>query len=57
VKILTLPIAVVFTFRVRKRLSRMEGLDTSWRTRLLGAVSLALWLTVAAGGRWIGFSG
>lgn len=57
VKMLTLPVAITFTFRVRRRLSRAETLDTSWRTRLLGTLSLALWFTVAAGGRWIGFSG
>ena len=56
VKITTLPIALVFTFFVRGRIVRDEELDTSWRTRLLGAVSIALWFTVAAAGRWIGFS-
>jgi hypothetical protein len=52
----TLPIALAFTFFVRGRMVRDEALDTSWRTRLLGAVSIALWFTVAAAGRWIGFS-
>ncbi|MDX1646791.1 MAG: DUF6644 family protein [Longimicrobiales bacterium] len=54
VKMTTLPVALVFTFAVRERL--VEDLDTSLRSRLLGLASMALWLTVAAAGRWIGFS-
>lgn len=54
VKMTTLPVALVFTFGVRER--RLEGLDTSARSRLLGLASIGLWLTVAAAGRWIGFS-
>ena len=56
VKISTLPVALVFTFTIRNRLARMDGLDTSRRTRLIGATSIMLWFTVAAAGRWIGFS-
>ena len=56
VKITTLPIALFFTFVVRARVVRTDGLDTSAWTRLVGAVSIALWFTVAAAGRWIGFS-
>lgn len=56
VKMTTLPIALAFTFFVRGRIVRKGTLDTSWRTRLLGLASIALWLTVAAAGRWIGFS-
>ncbi len=54
VKMTTLPVAVAFTFAVRER--RLEALDTSSRSRALGMASIALWLTVAAAGRWIGFS-
>jgi len=54
VKMITLPIALIFTFGVRARL--LDGLDTSARSRVMGAVSIALWFTVAAAGRWIGFS-
>ena len=54
VKMITLPIALIFTFGVRSRL--LDGLDTSARSRVLGAVSIALWFTVAAAGRWIGYS-
>ena len=56
VKITTLPIALLFTFAVRARVARAGGLETSARTRLVGATSIALWFTVAAAGRWIGFS-
>ncbi|MEE8117056.1 MAG: DUF6644 family protein [Gemmatimonadales bacterium] len=55
-KITTLPIALLFTFTVRQRVVRTGGLETSARTRLVGAASIALWFTVAAAGRWIGFS-
>lgn len=56
VKMTTLPIALTFTFFVRGRVVRRGTLDVTWRTRLTAAVSIALWLTVAAAGRWIGFS-
>ena len=56
VKMTTLPVALVFTFAVRERVARNEALDTSARSRLIGAASLALWFTVAAAGRWIGYS-
>ena len=56
VKMGTLPIALVFTFTLRDRVSGREGIQTSYRTRLLGAASIVLWFTVAAAGRWIGFS-
>ena len=55
-KMRTLPLALLFTLVVRERMTRNPALDTSARTRLAGAVSLGLWLTVAAAGRWIGFS-
>lgn len=56
VKMSTLPVALVYTFGFRERIARDEALDTSWQSRLVGAGSVALWLTVAAAGRWIGFS-
>lgn len=56
VKITTLPVALAFTFSVRERFAHDEMSDTSARSRFLGATSLALWFTVAAAGRWIGFS-
>lgn len=56
VKMITLPIALLFTFAVRERVAREEGLEPGVRGKIVGAVSLALWFTVAAAGRWIGFS-
>ena len=59
VKMCTLPIALTFTFGVRERVARRETADLADPDptgRMVGAVSLALWFTVAAAGRWIGFS-
>jgi hypothetical protein len=56
VKITTLPIALIFAFTVRQQVARSHGLVASLRSRVVGAASLGLWLTVAAAGRWIGFS-
>ncbi len=60
VKMCTLPVALAFTFGVRERVARRELADElagpHAKGRLVGAVSLALWFTVAAAGRWIGFS-
>ena len=60
VKMCTLPVALAFTFGVRERVARRELADELGappaKGRLVGAVSLALWFTVAAAGRWIGYS-
>ena len=56
VKITGLAIALLFTFTVRDRIARKGRLDTSFQSRLVGTASIALWVTVAAAGRWIGFS-
>ena len=56
VKMSTLPFALLFTFAVRQPRASREGLVTSVESRLLATVSLLLWFTVAAAGRWIGFS-
>ena len=57
VKMSALPPALVFTFLVRERAAAgATGLKTSGRARLTAAVSMGLWFTVAAAGRWIGFS-
>ncbi len=55
VKVATLPVALGYTFLVRERVAR-QALGTSTRTRLAAAGSIGLWFTVAAAGRWIGFS-
>jgi hypothetical protein len=41
---------------VRQRVARTGALETTARTKLTAIVSLVLWFTVAAAGRWIGFS-
>jgi hypothetical protein len=55
VKITTLPAALLFTFAVRQRVAES---DTARRSTaaLTGLASTALWVVVAAAGRWIGFS-
>jgi hypothetical protein len=56
VKITTLPIAIAFAFFVRDRVAAGSGMNATTRTRVVGFLSIALWFTVAAAGRWIGFS-
>lgn len=56
VKMGGLAAALVFTFAVRNRIApRLDSAEV-WPARLLGVASISLWLTVAAAGRWIGFS-
>ena len=58
VKITTLPVGLLFTFLIRERVAAAS--DNSDRSGVTvaatGAVSIVLWVTVAAAGRWIGFS-
>lgn len=56
VKMITLPVAIVFTFRMRKRVLRVDPSEASLGTCLIGGASILLWFIVAAAGRWIGFS-
>ncbi len=56
VKMIALALALIFTFGVRNRLAGAPVEPGVWRARLLGTCSVSLWLTVAAAGRWIGFS-
>ena len=56
VKITTLPFALLFTFTVRQRIAQVAGMQTSAGTRLVAVASIGMWFTVAAAGRWIGFS-
>ena len=56
VKMVALPLALAYTFLVRERFARREPLETSAKSRLLAAGSIAIWFTVAAAGRWIGYS-
>ena len=57
VKMWTLAIALTFTYTYRTKATRMEPVhNTARRQMLVGALSIALWFTVASAGRWIGFS-
>jgi hypothetical protein len=63
VKMTTLAMALVFTFTIRARVAAADGVDDTGspvrrtaRQVVVGALSIALWVTVAAAGRWIGFS-
>ena len=56
VKISALLVAVLFTFAVRNRVAD-RGNAPAWLARSVATVSLGIWFTVAAAGRWIGFSG
>ena len=55
-KMASLSIALGFTFGVRNRLVRSRQDLAPWQARAIAALSLSVWLTVAAAGRWIGFS-
>jgi hypothetical protein len=57
VKMWTLAIATIYTFTLRSRAARAEPVRNTARLQMLaGALSIALWFTVASAGRWIGFS-
>lgn len=57
VKMWTLAVALIYTYTIRTKTTRMEFVhNTARRQVLVGALSIALWFTVAAAGRWIGFS-
>jgi uncharacterized membrane protein SirB2 len=52
----SLVIALAFTFGVRRRVVRSDPEPAPWKARSVALCSIALWLTVATSGRWIGFS-
>ena len=54
-KMAALPLALVFTFAVRRKVAMADETRVSpaWR-KLVALVSLSLWSTVAIAGRWIG---
>lgn len=57
VKMVTLAIATVFTFTVRRGTVNQLTMDVTGAAKGIALVSVALWFVVAASGRWIGFSG
>jgi hypothetical protein len=56
-KMLALATGVLFVFMVRRPVLRRADAMPPWLLRGLGAASLMIWFSVAATGRWIGFSG
>ncbi len=56
VKMAALPIALAFTYFVRQPVVLRDEPPGEWRSRAVAAGSIILWFTVAAAGRWIGFS-
>jgi len=58
VKMTTLPLALLFTFTVRRKVALADETEVKpLLGKLVALVSLTLWFTVGAAGRWIGFSG
>jgi len=57
-KMLALTAGVLFTFFIRRPLLA-DGIEklNPWLVRTVAVASLTVWFTVAATGRWIGFSG
>lgn len=58
IKIITIVVATIFTYGVRNRVALAEEGRVGGASKALVAVlSIGMWFTVAAAGRWIGFSG
>jgi hypothetical protein len=58
IKMIALALAMVFTYTVRRRTAAADEQGVSLiANKSVGVLSLALWFTVAWGGRWIGFGG
>ena len=58
VKMSALALAILFTFTVRRKVTgAADGRIGPLAYRTVAVVSLLLWFTVGAAGRWIGFSG
>jgi uncharacterized membrane protein YhdT len=58
VKMSSLALAILFTFTIRRSVTRAD--EARMRPifyKLVAVVSLGLWFSVGAAGRWIGFSG
>jgi uncharacterized protein DUF6644 len=58
IKMISLMLAIVFTFTVRRKITLDDEQHVLPRTsKSVGLVSVGLWFAVAWGGRWIGFGG
>jgi len=56
VKMVSLLLAIVFTFTVRRRVTMAETRVRPLWCRVVALLSVTLWSGVGIGGRWIGFS-
>ena len=57
IKMSALAVATIFTYTVRRSVIYRTHESVGGGVKVMALVSLALWFTVAASGRWIGFSG
>jgi hypothetical protein len=58
IKMISLALAMMFTYTVRRKTAAADEQGVSpIAGKSVAVVSLALWFTVAWGGRWIGFGG
>ena len=56
-KMASLGIGILFVYLVRGPLLRLDHRSLNpWAVRLTAVASMTIWFTVAASGRWIGFS-
>ena len=56
IKLTSLTLALVFTFTIHRRVVMNDGTHTNpFRSKLAALSSLSLWISVALGGRLIGF--
>ncbi|MDZ7671073.1 MAG: DUF6644 family protein [Gammaproteobacteria bacterium] len=56
-KMTALAVGIVFVYTVRRPLLRCDhDALNPWVLRLVAVTSITIWFTVAASGRWIGFS-
>ena len=56
-KMTGLATGIVFVYAIRRPLLRFDHASINpWALRLMAMASMTIWFTVAASGRWIGFS-
>ncbi len=57
-KMIALAVGIAFVFGIKRPLLRTSHAEVSpWLLKLVAVASTTVWFTVAACGRWIGFSG
>lgn len=55
-KMATLLTGIIFVFAIKRPLLKRNEDNKPWVIRMVALASLMIWFTVAASGRWIGFS-